>query len=330
MLPAVTVVIVNFNAGDHLAKTVRDLMVQSEPQFRAIIVDNASSDGSVAAAQDAVRDDNRFEFILQPVNTGFAAANNLAARKAETPWLATLNPDAAPQVDWLERLLAATQRHPDVAMFGSTQISQLDRDRLDGTGDCYFATGLPWRGGYGWPRTALPAESEAFTPCAAAALYRRQDFLAAGGFDESFFCYVEDVDLGFRLRLRGHRAMQIPDAVVFHVGGGSGGGSSDFARYHGVRNLIWCFVKNMPGALFWPLLPFHMVMLTAYGIMAGLRGRSRLFLRSIHDAICGLPVAWQQRRTIQASRVARWQDIADVLSWNPLHCLLRRPHRPRN
>lgn len=323
--PIATVVIVNFNAGAHLTQTALGLAAQSEPRFRAIIIDNASSDGSVAAAQAAVSGDARFEFIQLPANTGFAAANNLAARRAETPWLATLNPDAIPQKEWLEQLMLATRRHPAAAMFGSTQISQADHDILDGAGDRYFAAGLPWRGGYGWPRTALPPEGETFTPCAAAALYRRQDFLSVGGFDESFFCYVEDVDLGFRLRLRGCRAVQIPAATVFHVGGGSGGGSSDFARYHGARNLIWCFVKNMPAPLFWPLLPLHVVMLAAYGIMAAIRGRGGLFLRSIRDATRGLPAAWRQRSTIQALRTASWHTIAAAISWNPLACIQRRP-----
>ncbi|MFN3398776.1 MAG: glycosyltransferase family 2 protein [Ferrovibrio sp.] len=98
----------------------------------------------------------------------------------------------------------------------------------------------------------LPPEGEAFGPCAAAALFRADAFRAAGGFDESLFCYMEDVDLAFRLRFAGERAMQIPAARVRHVGGGSVGGS-EFAVYHGARNSVWCFVKNIPAALLWPL-----------------------------------------------------------------------------
>lgn len=325
MQPVVTVVIVNFNAGSHLSATLRGLAAQSEPHFRAIIVDNASSDNSIADARACVVGDIRFEFILLTENTGFAAANNLAARRTETDWLALLNPDATPAPNWLEKLLSGAAYHPEVGMFGCTQIAANDHTRLDGAGDQYLAAGLPWRGGYGWPRTALHRANHAFTPCAAAALYRAQDFRDVGGFDESFFCYVEDVDLGFRMRLRGHGAMQIDDAIVFHVGGGSGGRHSDFARYHGVRNIVWCFVKNMPDALFWPLLPLHVAMLAAYGIMATLRGHGALFLRSMRDAVCGLPAAWRQRKAIQTARTVDWREIAKALSWNPLACLQRRP-----
>jgi len=83
---------------------------------------------------------------------------------ARAPWLALLNPDATPQPDWLEQLFAATHRHPDAVMFGSTQIDAADAQKLDGTGDHYLATGIPWRGGHAWPVSALPPEGEVFAP----------------------------------------------------------------------------------------------------------------------------------------------------------------------
>ncbi len=123
-----------------------------------------------------------------------------------------------PAPDWLEQLIAATRRNPDVVMFGSTQIDATDPQRLDGAGDHYLASGLPWRGGHGWPVKELPREAEVFAPCAAACLIRADAFREAKGFDERFFCYVEDVDLAFRLRLMGHCCIQVPAAVVRHVG----------------------------------------------------------------------------------------------------------------
>ena len=96
---------------------------------------------------------------------------------------------------------------------------------------------------------------EIFAPCAAAALYRRAAFLEAGGFDEHFFCYMEDVDLGFRLRLLGYRCGYAPAAIVHHVGSGTTGARSPFTVYHGHRNLVWTYVKNMPTPWFWLYLP---------------------------------------------------------------------------
>lgn len=131
---------------------------------------------------------------------------------------------------------------------------------------------------------------EVFSPCAAAALYRRSALRAVGGFDEDYFCYVEDVDLGFRLRLAGHKALYVPDAVVHHVGSGTTGGQhSDFAVYHGHRNLVWTFVKNMPGMLFWLLLLLHVMINLATILWFAVKGRGGVILRAKRDALLGLP-----------------------------------------
>ena len=234
-------------------------------------------------------------------------------------WIALLNPDAFPESDWLARLMAATRRHPGAAMFGSTQLDASDDRRLDGAGDQYLFAGMPWRGGYGAPVGKMPSEGEVFSPCAAAALYRRDAFVAVGGFDERYFCYVEDVDLAFRLRLAGERCVQVTDARVHHVGGASsdsGDGGSDFARFHGTRNLVWTFVKCMPGGLFWPLLPIHAAFLMALCLRAALRGRLGPVRRGVGAAIAGLPAAFSQRRRIQHARTATTRDIARVLCWS--------------
>jgi N-acetylglucosaminyl-diphospho-decaprenol L-rhamnosyltransferase len=324
---AVTVIVVNYNAGKHLVETLHGLSRQTFGDFLAIVIDNDSTDGSLFAAEQAVAGDARFQFVAAGENLGFAVANNRAAGMANTEWLALLNPDAVPQLTWLQELMRATKRHPQAALFGSTQLDAADTTKLDGAGDCYLAAGLPWRGGHGWPVATLPVEGKVFSPCAAAALYRRDVFLAAGGFCEAFFCYIEDVDLGFRLRLRGHHAIQVPAAVVHHVGGGSSGeGASDFARYHGVRNMIWCFVQNMPSLLFWLLLPAHIVMLIAYGVMATLRGHTLPFLAALRDATGGLGGAWRRRIQVQAQREVSWWRLAAALSWNPCDCWQRRAH----
>ena len=96
-------------------------------------------------------------------------------------------------------------------------------------------------------------DCEVFSPCAAAALYARPSFEREGGFDESFFCYLEDVDLGFRLRLRGERCVQVRRAEVLHAGSAISGHLSEFSVFHSYRNRIWLFAKNVP----WPLAPAH-------------------------------------------------------------------------
>ncbi|MBM3573789.1 MAG: glycosyltransferase family 2 protein, partial [Alphaproteobacteria bacterium] len=254
--PAVSVLVVNFNAGAYLTRCLRALAAQSFQNFEIILIDNGSTDGSLDQAVAAVPElAARLVVERAGANLGFAAANNRAAGRARAPWLATLNPDAFARPNWLAEMLAAVQRHPDFAMFGSTQLMADCPDIIDGAGDAYHALGIAWRGGFEHPASSLSEEGEVFGPCAAAALYRRDAFVAAGGFDERFYCYHEDVDLAFRLRLTGQRCVQVAAAVVEHVGSGITGRTSDFSVYHGTRNRIWTFVKNMPAALFWPILP---------------------------------------------------------------------------
>jgi N-acetylglucosaminyl-diphospho-decaprenol L-rhamnosyltransferase len=323
--PRVSVLIVNFNSGDWLERCLRALCGQSVESFEAVVLDNASHDGSVARAR-AVVDDPRIRYDVSVENLGFAAGNNRAARSARAPLLATLNPDAIPAPDWLECLLGAAAAHPDVAMFGSTQRSAGNPAQLDGIGDAYFVLGLPWRGGFGRATRPLPPRFESFAPCAAAAIYRRDGFEALGGFDERFFCYVEDVDLAFRWRLVGGRALQVSDAVVDHAGGVSAGAAaSGFAAYHGMRNLIWTFVKNMPGPLFWPLLPGHVVLVALLLLRAGVRGDLRAVGRGVKHALAALPEIWSERRALQRRRRASVWQIVRALNWAPWRLIDRMP-----
>jgi N-acetylglucosaminyl-diphospho-decaprenol L-rhamnosyltransferase len=312
----ITVIVLNYNAGAYLRDCVSALAAQTFINFRAIIADNGSTDSSFDNAR-SVLDDPRFSFVEFGINHGFARGNNLAVELVETPLLALLNPDAIPEPGWLAAMDRAQRAYPDADSFGSLQLDLNDRSRLDGAGDNYLALGVPWRGGHGRDAAATPPFGAVFSACAAAALYRTVAFREVGGFDEDFFCYVEDVDLGFRLRLRGGACLQIPDAVVAHAGGVSSGSKrSDFAVYHGTRNMIWTFVKNMPGPLFWLLAPGHILVLCVLLLKASLRGEGGQIYGAIRDAVCGLRGAWAKRRKVQATRTASLSRIAAMLTWN--------------
>ena len=313
--PRVRVLIVNYNSGAWLQRCLAALCRQTLAAFEAHVVDNGSRDTSFAQARAAITDP-RITFTALGDNLGFAAGNNRAAEGATAPFLATLNPDAEPAPDWLERLLAAADAHPEVALFGSTQLDAADPARFDGTGDRYFALGLPWRGGHGRPAHAVPHLGRTFSPCAAAALYRRDGFVALGGFDPDFFCYIEDVDLAFRWRLRGGQVLQVGDAVVHHAGGASAA-PSGFAAYHGMRNLIWAFIKNMPAPLFWLLLPGHAALLALLLARGVLQGNGAAVGRGLLHALVALPAVWRQRRAVQAQRAVSSGTIAAALTWAP-------------
>ena len=308
---SVTVVVVNWNSGALLQECLNRLSRQTVMPQRVLVVDNASSDNSAACALPFPG----VTLLQMNANLGFAAGNNRALVECGTEFVALLNPDAFPEPDWLERLLAAASSHPDVAAFGSRQLCHGNLEVLDGIGDSYHMSSLVWRVRHGARQQAGDlVPREIFSPCAAAALYRRHALVSVGGFDEDFFCYVEDVDLGFRLRLMGHKAMYVPDAVVHHVGSATTGGqNSDFSVYHGHRNLVWTFVKNMPGALFWLLLPLHLLLNLAMLARFMARGQGGVLLRAKRNAIKGLPQAWAKRRKIQTGRAASIREIWQVL-----------------
>ena len=288
-------------------------MAQSLKAHEIIVLDNASSDGSI----EVVRRFPVVRLLVQDQNLGFARGNNLAieAAAAESEWIALINPDAFADPRWLEALLVAAESNPEFDVFGSQLINVSDSTLLDGTGDACHISGLVWRTAHGVPVSALgESECEIFSPCAAAALYRRSTLLEARGFDEDFFCYAEDVDLGFRLRLAGYRCLYAPLSVIHHVGSGTTGGkNSDFSVYHGHRNLVWMFVKDMPGLLFWLLLPLHVALNLVSIIWFALRGQGRVILRAKRDALLGLPKMWRKRQQIQKARTASISEIWRVL-----------------
>jgi GT2 family glycosyltransferase/peptidoglycan/LPS O-acetylase OafA/YrhL len=306
------VVIVNKNAGVHLAHVLESLQRQTVEPRRIVVVDNASDDGSLDGLEE------RFpsvQLVRSTENLGFAAANNLAVRLCDDcEFVALLNPDAFPEPQWLETLLAAAAAHPDCAAFGSRLVLAHDEGVLDGTGDNYHVSGLAWRRDQGAPADLERPEAETFSACAAAALYRRDVFLAVGGFDESFFCYYEDTDLAFRLRLAGHRCLYVPGAVARHVGSATTGLLSAFTIYYSSRNQVWTYVKNMPVRLFWIYLPQHLLVNLLTTLAYASRGQGPAAFRGKRDAVRDLGRIMDERRRIQRGRVATTNEVRDAMA----------------
>lgn len=316
--PRVRVIVVAYGSGATLQQCVDSLKAQTMRDFEVRIVDNGpDGDGAVASL---TRLDSRFEVIKPGRNTGFAGGNNLAARGAETQWLALLNPDAIAAPEWLETLVCAAESK-GAQMAGSLQLWQGHEGRLDGAGDAYHICGIAWRGLRGKPLALAPQSGETFSPCAAAALYDRALFEQVGGFDESYFAYHEDVDLAFRVRLAGGRALQVQEARVQHVASGAPGEASALAVRLGSRNRIWTFVKDMPGWTVWGLAPLH-----ALGVIVSIlrdtrRGRGWAAIAGVGEALAGLGPVLAERRRIQRQRTASIAGVLGAMTISPLPLL---------
>ena len=318
----VSVVVVTYESGPTLGRCLEALKAQTVQGFEVILCDNGSRDGAPQAAAAA---DPALVLLENHSNLGFAAANNRAAARAEGRWLILLNPDAYPEPGFVEALLAAAADHPRVRCFTARQRMAGDPGRLDGLGDAMTVIGFPFRGDYGNPDPGPLGPAEVFSPCGAAMVIDRALFLELGGFDERFFCYCEDVDLGYRLRLRGEPVLLAPHAVVLHEGSvTTGGRRSDFSLYHGARNRLWLYVKDTPPLLFWGTLPFHLLATLGAWLRATIQGHGEPVERGLEDALKGLPDIWRSRREVQSERRVGSHGIGAMMVWNPFDALARR------
>lgn len=318
----IAVLIVTWNPGEELIAAVESAMNQLTADGQVIIWDNASGPEC----------ERLFERLLSKFptgliihrsdeNLGFAGGNNQAAGLAgPVDSLLLLNPDAALQPGCLDEMASVLEQHPDLAAVGCTQLSG-DGQIIDGLGDAYHASGHAWRKGYGKSvSTGLPTEriTASFSPCGAVSLYRAQAFSEAEGFDADFFCFFEDVDLAFRLRLQGWQFCQANLAIAHHIGGVSAKPGSATAAYYGHRNMTLTFVKSMPTGLLLALLPMHLLVSTAALIRYSLRGQPGVILQAKRDALRALPSLLAKRATVMRKRVATTSQVWRWLDKSPL------------
>ena len=286
--PLVSVVVVNWNGAAVLPRCLDALAAQTLRDFELLVVDNASSDGSAdgleARYPDGARDPAGTQHRLcrgqqpgRPVGPRQVAGPGEQRRLPGSPLAGGHGGcrRGAAGVHFLRLAPAAGRAIPP-----------------GWTAPATSTTSAAWCGARGTASrrtTVALEEEEVFSPCGAAAFYLRQAFLAAGGFDEDYFAYAEDVDLGFRLRLLGHRCLYVPAAVAHHVGSASHGPKSDFSTYYGHRNLVWTYVKNMPGRYFWLYLPAHLLANLLFMIHNPFTGHGRTTWLAKWHALKGLP-----------------------------------------
>jgi GT2 family glycosyltransferase len=188
--------------------------------------------------------------IYNPGNVGFGAAVNQVFRETAAPYLATLNDDAVADPDWLSALVEAAEAHPRAGMFAS-RVMLAGKQTLDSAGMLLAADGSSKQRGHGQPPELFSKMREAFFPSGSAALYRRAMLEKIGLFDETYFLYCEDTDLGLRARWAGWDCAYVPDAAVEHRYSHTAGGASPMKAYYVERNRLYTAVKNFPAGMLW-------------------------------------------------------------------------------
>jgi GT2 family glycosyltransferase len=302
----VSVIVVNYNGRHWLERCLTATCAQLADHEEIVLVDNASTDGSVELVRERFPD---VRLLALDRNLGFAGGNNAGARTARGRYLALLNNDTVPQPGWLNALKAPLERDPRVALATSRIVYLHDPSVIDSAGDGYLRAGGAFKRFHGGPFALGNDSGEVFGACGAACMVRRDVFVELGGFDEDFFMVYEDVDLSYRARLSGHRCVYVADAIVQHAGSGTLRRSSAAAVFFGQRNLEWTYLKNTPLTLLIRSLPSHALYDAAALLTYVSRGLLGAYLKGKWAALKGLPALLRKRSVVQSRRRATTRDL---------------------
>jgi GT2 family glycosyltransferase len=265
-------VAVNWNRRELLRACLRSLELQTRRDFEVIVVDNGSTDGSAEMAVAEFRGQFPLTVIRNAENRGFCAANNQGIAAARGEFIALLNNDAEAGPGWLASLCRAFDR-PDIGMGASKIVVWEDPGRIDKAGHLIYPDGQNRGRGCGEPdRGQFDLEEEVLWPDGCAAMYRRAMLEQIGGFDEDFFAYADDAELGLRARIAGWRCRYMPDAVVRHHRGSTLGLLSVRRLALIERNRILLVAKLFPWSLVW-MNGFYLAVRLAAGAWAAIRGQ---------------------------------------------------------
>lgn len=250
----VSVIIPNYNGETVLMRCLNCIGNQVRNNKDIIIIDNGSTDNSVAMVKKEYPD---VTLICNSNNVGFAAAVNQGITYATSEFVVLLNNDAFAEPNFLKGLYECIVSDRNVFSASSKMLSYANPDTIDNAGDQFCLLGWAFKTGDGQPRSLYSRKRIIFSACAGAAIYRREVFERIGYFDEAFFAYLEDVDIGFRANLNGYKNVYCPEAEVLHIGSASTGSTTynDFKVKISARNNVYLVVKNVPIVLLIVNLP---------------------------------------------------------------------------
>ncbi len=316
--PLISVVIPNWNGAHHLPVCLNSLRHQTHQRVEVIVVDNNSEDESLALLE---REYPEVRAIALEENRGYAGGVNAGLKAAQGEVLAVLNNDTEADDRWLEELWAAMQKHPKAGSATSKILLFDRRTILNSAGDLYRVDGIPVnRGVWEEDRGQFDQVDKVFSPCGGACALRRSmlEDLASRGqegpFDEDFFAYGEDVDLGWRAQLAGWECLYVPTAVVYHRLSATGGGK--IASYYTGRNLLYVLAKDYPSSLFkrhWRRILLAQLRISWEAVNAWRGEAARARLRGQMSGLWNLPRMLRKRRVVQESRTVSDQYLESVL-----------------
>ena len=263
-----TVVIPNYNGIKYIEACLESLYIGTDTDFEVIVVDNASTDGSLELVKEKFP---QVTLIENSENTGFDKAVNQGILASKTPYVILLNNDTRVDRCFVHELEKAIEQNGNIFSASAKMIALHDKDKLDDAGDFYSALGWAFARGKGKNPELYNKPCEIFAACAGAAIYRRELFDEIGFFDEEHFAYLEDIDIGYRAQLYGYQNIYAPKAVVYHAGSATSGSRYNaFKTKLASQNSIYIIYKNMPMIQILINLPF---------LLAGFSVKTLFFIR---------------------------------------------------
>lgn len=323
--PLLSVIIPNWNGKRFLEECIDSLKGQTFQNFETILVDNGSIDDSVEFAAKCYGDFIRI--IRNSKNLGFTGGNNVGIQASKGEYIVLLNNDTWADPRWLEELARATRFDPPIGMWGSKVRSYYQRNRIEGAGELIYWDGLcRARGQYEQDHGRYDAMEEILFPPGCGAMYRKSLFDGIGLFDEDFFAYADDSEIGIRARLAGWKCLYVPAAIVYHKNSGTAGQYSPLKAFYVERNRLWITIKYFPFPLLFlsPFFTFYRFAFQAYGALThqGAAGKFAkkysplrlmgILLKAYGSGFRYLPRMWKKRKEL---RPLRKVSYGEVISW---------------
>jgi GT2 family glycosyltransferase len=301
--PLLSVIIPHYNGVHYLSPCFNALQKQTYRQLEIILVDNGSSDESVAFTRQEFPE---IRVIELGRNFGLTGAINLGIEQAQGDIIVPLNNDTEVAAGWAQALVDHIQAFPDAGIIASKMLLFSERDKLHSAGDGFGRDGIPINRGV-WQKDEgqFDQDTYIFGGCGGAVAYRRTMLAEIGAFDEDLFMYLEDVDLNWRAQLAGYKAVFAPGAVVYHHLSATGGGVT--ASFYTGRNTIYVLAKNLPGALFrryWFKIIRAQLKIFWEAVRAWRGEAARARLRGQLAGLAGLPAWLRKREHIKQRRVS--------------------------
>jgi len=325
--PLVSIVIACTNNLDITRKCLDSIFSQTYPHKEVIFVDNGSEErmGDILAKQYP-----DIRIIRLEQNTGFSGGYNNGMSSARGKYIAILNNDAVLESNWIESLVGPLEKDPSVGSISSIILNGFNPDIIDSVGVGIYIDGMSRQRDYKKKRVNFHNSTETLICSGCACMYRKETLDKIGLFDNDFFAYCEDTDLGLRLQWAGYTSLIVPETAVYHFHSMTLGKFSLFKLYLVERNHIWVFVKNFP-APFWLLYPFASLFRILFAVIFSLSGKGEpaqffdkntkkeiviTVLQAYFDSLKGFKKMYLRRRAIiKSRRISYYSMVRTILRY---------------